>query len=42
MRFEPRNINDSLKISKFTTKDLYRKPFKRDWVAKIVFLIQIL
>ena len=23
-------------------KDLYGKPFKRDWVARVVFLIQIL
>ena len=23
-------------------KDLYRKPFKRDWIAKVVFLIKIL
>ena len=23
-------------------KDLYGKPFKRDWMAKVVFLIQIL
>ena len=23
-------------------KDLYRKPFKRDWMAKVVFLIKIL
>ena len=22
-------------------KDLYRKPFKRDWMAKVVFLIQV-
>ena len=38
MRFEPRNINDSLKISKFITEDLYGKPFKPNWVAAVVFL----
>ena len=27
-------FHDSLKISKFTR--LYGKPFKRDWVAKVV------
>ena len=28
-----------LKISKFTIQDLYGKPFKRDWVARVVLLI---
>ena len=35
--------NISRKFENFEIyKDLYGKPFKRDWVAKVVFLIQIL
>ena len=33
-------FHDSLKIFEIY-KDLYEKPFKRDWVAKVVFPIQI-
>ena len=34
-------FHDSLKISKYC-KDLYGKPFKGDWLARVVFPIQIL
>ena len=43
-RFEPRNTqgNISRQFENEIYKDLYAKPLKHDWVAKVVFLIEIL
>ena len=40
--FEPLNEKIQLQFKNFKIyKDLYRKPLKHDWVARVVFLIQI-